>query len=580
VNFGCAECHAKTVSSNTGISNVNNHGNGFVDFSGVRAGKSTSYSSATGQCTATYCHTDGKGLQKMTAANNWKSGATLGCKSCHGSDPNAGSFASAAGEPNYSSTGSGLARANSHQKHVASASDCGNCHGQTTTNGTAILANTNHLNGTATLVAGNGKSFSWTSNSKQCSNNGCHGNATWGGTMGCVNCHAGTITRTKGRPGTTLANAVGEFGLAWGHKKSGRAAVTDADCIVCHLEGDSTTQKTSPTYHQNGNIDLRDPDGMGEAAITNMSGAAFTFQRFSTSYAAGTRTTTGNSANTIDNVITQKFCLKCHDSNGATNTAARSGTAPTQYLPFGTGSQNGATYTVGLSAGVVGGVVDVNTQFATTNSSFHPVRGPLNRDFPYSTRLAAPYDNIGTSRNANNSTTRVKALSVVINCFDCHNKPTTPLTTRTVTAHGNATSLRGTVFANPVTLCIVCHTGYDTAAAMHGTGSAFPSGGNSGMLTAMKTQCHYCHSSDWDTTTIQRPVRGQDYHGYNAFANGTALWPTRNSRPYAFIRNTKQFAYHAPAVSPEYTGTASCSNGTTRASGCGSMSSYTPGGSY
>jgi hypothetical protein len=45
---GCAACHAKTVSTNPTVSVSATHGNGFVGFSGVRAGKITSCSSATG----------------------------------------------------------------------------------------------------------------------------------------------------------------------------------------------------------------------------------------------------------------------------------------------------------------------------------------------------------------------------------------------------------------------------------------------------------------------------------------------------------------------------------------------------
>ncbi|HEY6007203.1 MAG TPA: CxxxxCH/CxxCH domain-containing protein, partial [Geobacteraceae bacterium] len=146
-NFGCVECHAKTLSSNTVISNAALHGNGFADYSGVKAGKSTTYSSATGQCSATYCHTDGKGTQKITAANNWKSGATLDCKGCHGSDTNAGSFVSQYGEPNYSNAGSGAAKANSHSaKHVTALTSCGNCHAATTSTGNTITG-ASHLSG-------------------------------------------------------------------------------------------------------------------------------------------------------------------------------------------------------------------------------------------------------------------------------------------------------------------------------------------------------------------------------------------------------------------------------------------------
>ena len=251
----------------------------------------------------------------------------------------------------------------------------------------------------------------------------------------CIGCHAS--------PQGTRDAVVGEFGLAWGHKKTGRGAVTDADCIVCHLEGNFATQVRS-AVHGDGKIDLRDPDGAGETPITNISGGTFTFTKFATSYTGTVRFTDGHTRNDIDNVLTQKFCLACHDSNGATNPTARSnnGGTGTQYMPFG-GVNLGANYTVANGAAAAGGVIDTKTQFATTNSSIHPVLGPRNSDYPVNTRLAAPYNNIGTTRVAG---AHNLANSVVMNCFDCHNTPTAPLTNRTVVAHGNAETLRGTIY--------------------------------------------------------------------------------------------------------------------------------------
>ena len=146
-NFGCVECHGKTVSNNTTISTPARHMNGFADYSGARAGNSASYSTATGVCSASYCHTDGKGLQKMVAANNWKSAATLDCKGCHGSDSNAGSFTSQAGEPNYSNAGTGQLRANSHLKHVGTtgAATCQNCHNSMSLNKSTPLVDPDRL---------------------------------------------------------------------------------------------------------------------------------------------------------------------------------------------------------------------------------------------------------------------------------------------------------------------------------------------------------------------------------------------------------------------------------------------------
>ena len=336
-------------------------------------------------------------------------------------------------------------------------------------------------------------------------------------------------------------------------------------------------------YHGDGNIDLRDPDGAGETPITNITSGAWTFQRFSTSYAAGSRTTSGHTANTIDNIITQKFCLACHDSNGATNPTARSnnGGTGTAQMPFG-GILIGAGYTALNNAIGTQGLVDVKTQFTTTNSSFHPVMGPLNRDFPLSTRLAAPYNGQGAGRVAAGG---VKSLSVVMNCFDCHNTPA-PVTRRTISAHGNAAELRGTFYTlgGVSTLCTACHTGY-TVAGTHGSGSAWSVTGSSHNVAR---NCQDCHGS-YTTAVPARPRAAQDYHGNNALPSG-GLWPTVNSRPYAFIRAWISNAanYHRPFRATEFTtGSATCGGGLACPTGGsggnvgdGSTRTYTPGGSY
>jgi len=221
----------------------------------------------------------------------------------------------------------------------------------------------------------------------------------------------------------------------------------------------------------------------------------------------------------------------------------------------------------------------VDAQFATTNSSYHPVRGPLNRDFPAATRLNAPYNNNGGRAG----TSGTKTLSVVLNCFDCHNTAT-PLTTRTVSAHGNAAWLRGTVYASGAasTLCTTCHAGY-TISGTHGAGSAWSATGSSHNVAQ---NCQYCHASQTSTARSVRPLGAQDYHGNNALVGG-GLWTgvTPNGRPFAFIRGWTGTAYHRPFRSTEFTtGSATCGAGTCPNTGDqvgdGSTRTYTPGGSY
>lgn len=556
----CANCHKDNGVSPAG----NNHADGNIDIaSPLRQVAGESYGQAThavsetpsfSSCT-TYCHSQGVSKTSNTGETRttlsaplttlvWGTGTST-CSSCHGAPP---SYARDA-------TTWGAAKANAHQGTTHASKTCDVCHSSVTYSGGVYTTNAQHADGYYSINPSLGYTYAATGGT--CSTAGCHGSVAWNGTLGCIDCHASTYTRSKGRPGTTLSAVTTEFGLAWGHKKSGRGAVTDADCIVCHLEGNSSTGKPS-SFHQDGNIDLRDPDGIGEVAITNVSGAnggAFTFQRFSTSYAATARTSTGHLSDSIDNVITQKFCLACHDSNGATNTTARSGASPTQYLPFGTGSQNAAaTYPVPISAGVAGGVFDAKSQFATTNSSYHPVMGPKTKDFPTPARLYAPYNNFTRA-----GTSGTKTAGVVINCMDCHNiVGTNPLTLRTVVAHGNAVTIRGGIRAAGTTmsanLCINCHqapttsTGYLTS-GFHGTGSAFLTG-SSNMNSSTMSNCYYCHGTATAGATVTgalqtRPIRAVEVHGFNDRTQGTvgSKWVngTASHRPYAFIRNSLSY---------------------------------------
>ncbi len=485
---------------------------------------------------------------------------------------------------------------NSHANH--SSQTCDTCHSTVVNATPAIISTTLHNNDAYNLLAKSGVTFTYTYNaaSSSCSTVSCHGGtARWGASdMNCISCHSSPQTGTHGTPRDAV---VGEFGLAYGHKKTGRGAVTPGDCIVCHLEGKwsgtvGSSSIVTSNYHMDGNIDLRDPDALGgEVAITNMTGGAFTFTKFATAYTAGSRTSTGHTSNNVDNVITQKFCLACHDSNGAQNSTARSNASSTNAMPFG-GVALGATYTAINGAIGTQGLIDVKSQFATTNTSVHPVLGPRTSDYPVNTRLAVPYDNIGTTRTAGG---HVVAPSVVMNCFDCHNT-VGRLTTRTVAAHGNAVTIMAPIYTNAnatatTMLCTICHVGYNAApgtTSQHGAGSAGASSWNSVSAT---TICHNCHSSA--TTSPARPIRAQDYHGTSTLAGG-ALWtwggsgtpnpapPVGGSKIYAFIRNTNNFFGHHPyrGVGEWTTGSATCQGGTGRCAGNNGTQTYTPGGTY
>ncbi|SNB45863.1 Geobacter sulfurreducens CxxxxCH...CXXCH domain-containing protein [Geobacter sp. DSM 9736] len=196
--FGCADCHARTVSNNYTILNPARHANGLVDYSGARAGGSAGYNGATRVCSNSYCHSDGKGSKKNLNAASWTSAATFDCRGCHGSDGSP-AFTSRAGEPNYANSGAGSVRANSHESHTSGgAGSCGACHVQTTTSGTEIKAGSlKHVNSAVDVNFDPAKAgaATWTPGTKTCSNIGCHfgGSAQWGGILpvDCTGCHGG-----------------------------------------------------------------------------------------------------------------------------------------------------------------------------------------------------------------------------------------------------------------------------------------------------------------------------------------------------------------------------------------------------
>ena len=217
--LNCVDCHAKTVSGNTTVSNKTRHVNGFVDYSGLKAGGSARYNTTTKQCSNIYCHSNGNPgalvYVNMTGSKLWSGTATLSCNGCHGRT-------SALGAPDYANGGAApLATANSHAKHVAGAAGttvCSNCHVKTANLTVAgkfkdYTAASYHLNGAPNVYfnqAVAGASASFTQASGTCNNVSCHGGAgssvVWGGSVNCQDCHGNGATASVADFGATFWN--------------------------------------------------------------------------------------------------------------------------------------------------------------------------------------------------------------------------------------------------------------------------------------------------------------------------------------------------------------------------------------
>jgi len=164
-----------------------------------------------------------------------------------------------------------------------------------------------------------------------------------------------------------------EFALTSHHVAGG--AVTNDDCGICHYEA-----VDGANYHNNGAVDLRNPDDGTDATLI--------------SFTAFSRNTSSDTLESWVTDVQDNFCMKCHDSDGATATNF-SGNA---LQPFSSGSRN---------------VPNVYDKFDTSNSFHHTVRGANNN--PYCIPSASNGNNITMESPWNQDATHDQ-----ISCFDCH----------------------------------------------------------------------------------------------------------------------------------------------------------------
>jgi hypothetical protein len=411
-----------------------------------------------------------------------------------------------------------------------------------------------------------------------------------GGT--CVGCHAKAIT-TGSVPRRAI---VPEFGYAWSHKRSASPAgtVTANDCAVCHMEGVAATGAIDTNFHRNGVINLRDPDLGTQIKQVTWSGAnagGYTSTAVDATFASFRRNLSSNVLEPTVQAIMINQCLKCHDANGANNALARVPTGSAA-KPFGT-TIAGANYTGnGVTAlGTAGGVTDVNASFATTNASYHPVRGKQNNSYVGNARMNAPWN--AATKTAGTTT----SWGYLISCWDCHApQGATGVQTLTVTAHGGTTTIRKTVWATNVdNLCNVCHQ-VQISGNNHGAGSAFGSSGNGSLQTPLRQGCQQCHGSSNATGGAPRPIRAQDSHGFDSFSprmtpTTDTAWPIGSAsntyKPYAFMRNVgssgqwRSTGSWKPLSGPGVpAGSATCGGSNGPSCSTDNHGSYSPGGVY
>ena len=410
----------------------------------------------------------------------------------------------------------------------------------------------------------------------------CHAAA---GSLGCIDCHnvaQPTSAATQALPGgsgvTQRVAIEPSFSLASSHIRSRGGAVTNNDCGVCHMEGNTADGSINATYHRNGYIELRDPDtGVTIKGVTHSG----------TTSAEGVYTSTGTDARPVQfsrnlgsaaieadtAAIMVNQCLKCHDAGGAASASA--------VVPGGTAGQ---PFAGAITANPGSNVLDVAAQFAPTNRSFHPVTVRQNSGYTNTggTRMIAPWN--GVTKTA---TTTV--YGPLITCWDCHAPNGTGAVTLTTSGiHGGAVNgadvvpLRGNVYTAGTTaasnLCLHCHV-VSGGTTNHGTGSAITSSTN-GSMTYFQNRCTICHGSQTTTAHAPRPVGAGDAHGFSTRSTGAAFPAASNG--YAFIRSEGWYAGATTHVVRQVGASTFTSNCGGYAGICnrGSMGNYAPGGVY
>ncbi|HEY6872934.1 MAG TPA: CxxxxCH/CxxCH domain-containing protein [Geobacteraceae bacterium] len=559
-NFGCVECHAKTVSNDTTIGNKNNHVNKFRDFSGAKAYKSFYAGTSTNCANNAYCHTNGKtGVISQTAtAVTWNQTAVWAtkCNNCHG-------LSNSYGAPDYASGTAGTASANSHGKHAAASSDCVKCHRYTTSNGTSIAAAGTHLNGAINVnfsklaFATLSGTYNSTVGQKNCSATYCHGSGTspsWGtvGPLACDTCHkasnalplahtihydnATVFTTYTSTPGNRSSSTNYTFACASCHPRTmsnhaaGAVSATQAAQIFF---GFSSAGRGGAIYTG------------GATSVQDAQGFYYTTNGTTTGAPAGTCNTSychsngngGNGNNTTYTWATAKGtigCVGCHGNNAA-STSPMATAKHADHINPATGALLGAGNGLGCvmcHAKTVSNDTTIGNKTNHVNKfkDFSSVRGGGSAKYSTATKTCSQIYCHSNGNTRNSSVTVFVSMTgskiwatgglTNIGCNGCHGRSNTYYGAPDYTSGGvgsttpnsHATHITGLGITD-TTGCAKCHAktvnattaskfkDY-TAASYHLNGTrdvVFNSAGtyNSGAMSCSVTSCHGASTPVW-----------------------------------------------------------------------------------
>jgi len=425
--FSCAVCHKNTATDlntlATGAVGVNgSHVNAVKDVvsnmaaSGVGAVDFTYNGTATGTCSAVYCHSDGKGNYKTP---DWDTATIATCTSCHNNGTDSGIITDAA--PN----------SGAHATHVSDANgpklSCDTCHTHNGTTGTTA----DHIDGFARAIT----------NYQTTVCNVCHGidgtevapNWTTPGSDDCVTCHSGTSRSTI----NTITAPDKSSALTTGHNKVGGTYA---------VSGYGGASQTCEACH--------------DKAATHLTGTGN--KRLKAAFSCDSCHGTAGTA-TVKNINTHqlKSCLTCHDPHGTTNIYMVKPTSP------GVGNYNGTVVFSARTGADSFDEVDTNNAddiCATCHTAANQTKQHNNKD-NLGTHAAGNKQGADcmTCHKAHTDPVNAFAVGAGTSCDGCHGFPPTIATGSTTDIHINHSITTGnTIATSDRTDCAVCHTGADS----------------------------------------------------------------------------------------------------------------------